>query len=157
MVRLWSADDKNKLLIGGGSPVVSRYQSFGTYFKKGDELHSADHNFSTGYKAIASGYMRMELKDLSDSIKFKTDKFGRLGFRFPRTGHLYITLRGNKFFKSTAFNHYDDLLPLIREIRDSQGKFGCIMVCDNGPDWKKLSLKVMIVVGRLWRDLNFCF
>ena len=48
-IQLWSADDKNKLMIGGGSPVVSRYVGFGTYFKKGDEYHTSDHNFSTGY------------------------------------------------------------------------------------------------------------
>ena len=32
-IQLWSADDKNRLLIREGSPAISRYTGFGTYFK----------------------------------------------------------------------------------------------------------------------------
>ena len=97
--------------------------------------------------------MRLGFKDENHDI-FKTDGLGRVAYRFPRTGQLHIILRGNKFFKSTAFNHYDDLLPLIAEARDSENKYACVILCDNGPDWQKFSLKVIFVVGRLWRDLN---
>ena len=93
-IQKWSADDKNKLFIGGGSPCVSRYHTFGTYVKKGDEFRTSDHNFSTGYKGIVSGYMRVEEKPAEPGTsheKFRYDKLGRVHFKYPRTGRLFIT------------------------------------------------------------------
>ena len=146
-----SADDKNKLLIGGNTPCVNRHQKFHTYFMNGDECHTADHNFSNGYKVIASGYMPLELKP--GTSHFKVDHRGCARFRFPRTGPLHITLRGNKFFRATVYNHYDDLFPMLQSAKEN-GKHSCVIVCDNGPDWRKNSLKLLVVIGRLWRDLD---
>ena len=60
----------------------------------------------------------------------------------------------NKFFKATAFDHYDDLKPLLQEVVDNHRKYACVIICDNRPNWKKFSVQVMLVNGRLWRDLN---
>ena len=129
----------------------SGFQKFHTYFLKGDEAHYADHNFSTGYKLNASGYMSLESKNSDNHVT--VDKKGRARFNYPRTGTLYITLRGNKFFRATTYNHYDDLFPIVADAKKA-GKHSLVIICDNGPDWKKNSLKVAIVIGRLWRDLD---
>ncbi len=146
-----SADDKNKLVLGGHTPCVNRYQPFHTYFLKGDEIHTSDHNFSSGYKLIPSGYMALERKQGEPLVVLDQD--GRARFNYARTGTLYITLRGNKFFRASAYNHYDDLRPIIEEAQ-RQGKNSVIIVCDNGPDWTKNSVKVAMCAGRLWRDLG---
>lgn len=146
-----SADDKNKLVLGGHTPCVNRHQPFHTYFLKGDEVHTADHNFSSGYKAIPSGYMVVERKEGEPLIVL--DKDGTARFNYPRTGTLYISLRGNKFFKATAYNHYDDLRPILEDAQ-RRGQNSAIIICDNGPDWGKYSVKVAMCAGRLWRDLG---
>ena len=74
--------------------------------------------------------------------------------KYPRTGPLTVCLRGNKFVKATVCNHYADLLPLLHEVRDKDGKHAAVIVSDNGPDWRKHSLKVVMMMGRLWRDLG---
>ena len=75
-------------------------------------------------------------------------------FQYPRTGPLTVCLRGNKFSRASVCNHYADLLPLLRNVRDRDDKNAAFIVSDNGPDWKKSSLKVIMMMGRLWRDLG---
>ena len=187
-VAIWSADDKNKLLLGEGSPCVSRMINAKTYSMIGDcNYRYNDHNYSSGYKLIPSGYMRARRKERfapssrrrhrsaspvrqrnaqtsyyhedpgpasSATSHLKHDRLGRVHFRYPRTGPLTIVLRGNKFFKATVYNHYDDLEPLLRKERDEEGRYAAVIVTDNGSDWSKNSLKVLVSLGRLWRDLS---
>lgn len=172
-VSAWSVDDKNKLLVGGG-PCVDRRMSFKSYFMRNDMVHYPDHNFSTGYKIIPSGYMQLlhrpspKQHDKTPSqepplpgnqcqlptSKYRHDKLGRLHFNYPRTGPLSIYLRGNKFHKASVYNHHEDLKQLIQRVNEKDGKYAAVIISDNGPDWKKHSLKVVQMIGRLWRDLN---
>ena len=36
-----------------------------------------------------------------------------------------------------SYNHYDDMLPILRDATD-MGKHFAIIISDNGPDWKKI-------------------
>ena len=94
----------------------------------------------------------MQKKSAAD-VKFTRDKTGRSRFSFPRTGPLNIVLRGNKFFRATCYNHYDDLAPILKDGK-ARGEHSAIIVSDNGPDWNKNAIKTLMLVGRLWRDLN---
>ena len=184
-VMMFSADDKNKLNVGGG-PAVCRYIGFKTYLLDTAMANYSDHNWSTGLKLILSGYMRLEKKeqDLSRgrarqramyhrrsrstspntrqsfqvsgwaTKSFTYDQQQRPHYQYPRTGTLSIYLRGSLSFRATSYNHYDDLLPLVKKIQREEGKNALIVTCDNGPDWKKNSIKVFFCMGRLWRDTH---
>ena len=82
-----------------------------------------------------------------------TDSIGRTHLCMPRTGPLHINLRAQKLQPATVFNHLTDLHQLL----EHEHSPCLIVICDNGPDWSKTSLKTFIVMGRLWRDLNLEF
>ena len=82
------------------------------------------------------------------------DNLGRTHLKYPRTGPLWIKLRPQKFFTATNFNHLNDLRGYIDMSTTSSNKKSVVVLCDNGPDWSKSSLKTMLCMGRLWRDLE---
>ena len=70
-VMVWSADDKNKLNVGGG-PAVSRHIQLRSFFLRKDEPNYDDHDWSTGYKLIPSGYMRLLPKEIPHKKRLKS-------------------------------------------------------------------------------------
>ena len=78
------------------------------------------------------------------------DNLGRTHLCVPRTGPLHIRLRAQKLSQATVVNHLTDLYQLL----EGQHKPCLVIVCDNGPDWSKTSIKTVLSMGRLWRDLG---
>lgn len=85
---------------------------------------------------------------------YRYDKLGRRHLIYPRTGPLTLCLRGNKFHRASVYNHHTDLTPLLRSVCGKGRRNAAVIVSDNGPDWKRNSVKVVLMMGRLWRDLE---
>ena len=81
------------------------------------------------------------------------DSLGRTHLKCPRTGPVLLKLRAQKYNTATNYNHLLDLRQYIMTTSPTNRQ-SIIIVCDNGPDWNKSSVKTLLCMGRLWRDLH---
>jgi hypothetical protein len=78
------------------------------------------------------------------------DEQGRTHVKYSRTGTLHMFNRAQRFHRSVAINHANDIHQML-----TQGEKGAVLlVSDNGSDWAPKSDVNFVNMGRLWRDLQ---
>ena len=80
-----------------------------------------------------------------------TDKLGRMHYPRLEAGPAQVVLRPCKFNPSSAQNHVNDMIGILRS-QVADGKGIAFLKVDNGSDWNLLSLVNEIFFSRLWRD-----
>jgi hypothetical protein len=141
----------------------------------GRPLQYPDHDFrSSSYQITPSGnvFLLLRPEDFAEgeeefewavdavgvppSAFFKCikDMHGRLRVPIPRSGHLYIRLRGSPWFSATSEIHAVDIVETIGiEFPDGHNKDLLSMV-DNAADQDRESLRVQLTRWRIFRELK---
>ena len=140
----YSCDAKAKVMVG--TSAVSRHTRMRAFVSTEDMPLLDDHDFPPAEygKIVPVGVMELVHKPGTETV---TDNQDREHSKYGRTGPLRLVFRANKFNKDNAFTHKNDLSAVIQH----QNKSAVIIVCDNGPDWNKTSLKTFVAMGRLWQ------
>lgn len=112
-----------------------------------------NHRSSSTPPCLPSG--RVAEDGASDLRRMKRDKLGRLHFKVPPTGQLFVVSRAQRFHEATAETHANDLTSIIRH--KIGGRPGVCLSVDGGPDYSVKSIMTMVYFGRLWRDCQLDF
>lgn len=175
-----SCDDKNKINIG--TPAVSRYCKYQSFFDTQNLPDLPDHDFPLrNSKLTPSGYLvltqshkdrrsrsasppvhqpgnRRRNRSVSPPVRhspqLRKDVHGRDHVTWSRNGELYLFLHSDRFFQSTSQMHCNHLITLLPPMLNSTKKSVVTIICDGGPDWRTDSPANIINYGRVWRSLN---
>lgn len=147
-----SCENKNKVHVG--TLATGRMNKINKFFIDGDAPNYNDHDFPlAGYKITPMGYMFMQSNDgKSFGRQLIKDNKGRVQYKIPQSGRLFIINRAQKFHSSTIEPHVNDLLRLSKS--EDLSKPIISIIVDNGPDWSCGSLINCLYFYKLFRQLE---
>jgi hypothetical protein len=86
--------------------------------------------------------------------KYTWDRLGRKHLFLPTSGPSHLTSRSAKFSDINHQTNANDLRCLIQKIQQTQDKHVFSVMADGGSDYQLHSLRVLISMGRVFRDLE---
>ena len=149
-VRVFSADNKNKVKVGNHTLAVDRRIAINRFFPTDDRPVYFDHDFPTpGYLLTPSGYL--ELEPATGTTK---DQLGREHFVWPKSSQATVFIRSPHSIMNIAA-HMNDLHVILSEpLPAPSSKSVLVLVIDGGPDFNVNHSVNEFYYARFFRDQN---